>query len=450
MKQKIIYVCQNCGSQFHKWSGRCLNCGEWNTISEEIEIEDKSSRRIDLNKAKDNVSFSLEKAEISAIEIFKTGIDEFDRVLGGGFVKGTNILFGRPPGAGKSTFVLQILGKLSESGFSSLYVTGEESIEQIKFRANRLKINCKNISVLSENHIETIIKEIDRINPFIVVIDSIQAIYKSDLPAVPGSIVQVRNCGAILTEISKKENIIVILIGHITKDGTIAGPKLLEHIVDVVLYFEGELYYQLRMLRTHKNRFGSALEIGVFEMTDKGLQEVKNPSELLLSSYQNGISGSCVTVSLEGTRPILLEIQSLITPSSYATAQRIVSGIDFRRVALISAVLEKRLGLKLAGNDVFVNVVGGFKLDEPAIDFALALSMFSSFFDKPIPENTVVIGELGLGGEIRPVSQINKRLEEARRLGFTNAFIPDKSIINLKDKSLRIHKFSYLSKAVRF
>jgi DNA repair protein RadA/Sms len=378
-----------------------------------------------------------------------TNIEEFDRILGGGIVTGSAVLIGGTPGIGKSTLLLQVCQEFSEQGHLSLYVTGEESTAQIKLRADRLKVSSKNIFLVAENNLDVILEHIRKINPKLVIIDSIQAMFKPVLESFPGTVSQVRQCANELIQISKKTESSVFLVGHITKQGVIAGPKVLEHLVDTVLYFEGEKFMSFRILRAVKNRFGSTNEIGIFEMINSGLREVRDPSEIFLTRTQNLISGSSIISCIEGTRALLVEVQALVTRSNFGMPERKVSGVDYNRVAMIIAVLGKRTGLLLGGHDVFVNVVGGVKIYEPAADLGIAIAIASSFKDTEIPGDTIIIGELGLGGEVRGVSQFDSRLKEAERLGFKNAIIPKD---NTKDasgvKSLKIAEVSSLAEAI--
>jgi DNA repair protein RadA/Sms len=378
-----------------------------------------------------------------------TNIEEFDRILGGGIVTGSAVLVGGTPGIGKSTLLLQICQKFSEQGCVSLYVTGEESTAQIKLRADRLNVSSKNIFLVAENNLDVILEHIRKISPKLVIIDSVQAMFKPILESSPGTVSQVRQCANELIQASKKTESSVFLVGHVTKQGVIAGPKVLEHLVDTVLYFEGEKFMSFRILRAVKNRFGPTNEIGIFEMRTSGLREVSDPSEIFLSRTQNLISGSSIISCIEGTRALLVEVQALVTRSSFGTPERKVSGADYNRVAMIIAVLEKRTGLLLGGHDIFVNVVGGVKIDEPAADLGIAIAIASSFKDVAIPGDTIIIGELGLGGEIRGANQFDSRLKEAERLGFKNAIVPkDNSNDTLGIKSLKITEVSSLSEAI--
>ncbi len=442
-KTKIKYVCSNCGYESLRWIGKCPECESWNSFVEEI-IETSKKQT-----AAYSGNVSLHKInEINAVEgdRIKTGINEFDRVLGGGLMPGSVILLGGDPGIGKSTLAMQAAANIKEK---VLYITGEESERQIKIRASRLKIHSDEFYVLSETDLNPIITAINNLKPELVIIDSIQTMYRSELENSPGTVTQIRECTSMLMEEAKKKHYSVIIIGHVTKEGIIAGPKLLEHIVDTVIQFEGESHHSYRILRSQKNRFGSTNEIGVFEMHEDGLSEVKNPSELFLSEREKETSGSIVTASLEGTRPILIEVQALVTPSNYGNPQRVATGFDQRRLSILLAVIEKRSGYRLSANNVFLNMAGGVKIDEPAIDLAVCCSVASSLLDKTANPNCVVVGEVGLGGEIRTVSQIEKRIQEAERLGFKKIIIPKNNLKGIKDLGkIQIFSVSNLSEAI--
>jgi DNA repair protein RadA/Sms len=410
-----------------RWLGKCPECDSWNSFSEElVEI---SKRK---NTSGANQKSSIYKInEISATEEdrVKTGIKEFDRVLGGGIMPGSVILLGGDPGIGKSTLAMQAAANISSS---VLYVTGEESPKQIKLRALRLKIRSDNFFILAETNLNSILTSIKEVEPSVVVIDSIQTIHSEQFDNSPGTVTQIRECTSLLMEEAKKGHFAVILIGHVTKEGIIAGPKVLEHIVDTVLQFEGESNHSFRILRSQKNRFGSTNEIGIFEMHENGLAEVKNPSELFLSDREKNVSGSAITASVEGTRPILLEVQALVTPSNYGNPQRVTTGFDSRRLSILLAVLEKRANLRLSANNVFLNMAGGVRIMEPAVDLAVCCSIASSLLNKIIDNKSVLIGEVGLGGEIRSVGNIEKRIQEAEKLGFKRIFIPGNNLKGLK------------------
>ncbi len=428
-KTKIKYVCSNCGYESLKWIGRCPECDSWNSFTEEI-IE-TSKRKPAAYKG----SLDFKKiSEISATEEdrIKTGITEFDRVLGGGLMPGSVILLGGDPGIGKSTLAMQASGNIKEK---VLYVTGEESSKQIKLRSSRLKIKSDNFYVLPETELNPVIAAIKELKPSVVIIDSIQTMYRSELDNSPGTVTQIRECTSLLMDEAKRNHFCVLIVGHVTKEGMIAGPKILEHIVDTVIQFEGETHHSFRILRAQKNRFGSTNEIGVFEMHEDGLKEVKNPSELFLSERDKGSSGSVVTASMEGTRPVLLEVQALVTPSNYGNPQRVATGFDYRRLSILLAVLEKRASYRLSANNVFLNMAGGMKIMEPAIDLAVCCSIASSLLDKIIDNSTVVVGEVGLGGEVRSVGHIEKRIQESEKLGFQRIVIPKSNLKGLKNKS---------------
>ncbi len=378
-----------------------------------------------------------------------TNIEEFDRILGGGIVAGSAVLIGGTPGIGKSTLLLQVCQKFSEQNCLSLYVTGEESTAQIKLRADRLNVTSNNIFLVAENNLNVILEHVKKIKPKLVIMDSVQAVFKPELESSPGTVSQVRQCANELIQISKKTDSSIFIVGHVTKEGTIAGPKVLEHLVDTVLYFEGEKFMSFRILRAVKNRFGPTNEIGIFEMCQSGLREIKDPSEIFLSRTHNLSSGSVIISCIEGTRALLVEIQALVTKSSFGMPGRKVSGVDHNRVTMILAVLGKRTGLLLGDQDIFVNVVGGVKIDEPAADLAIAIAIASSFKDIAIPRNTIIIGELGLGGEVRGVSQFESRIKEASRLGLENVIIPkDNCNDSAKKGSLNIIEVSSLTEAI--
>ncbi len=432
---KTEFVCENCGYVASKWYGKCPQCNEWNTFSErEGDAEPIKTKKLKKNttattnepkarKIKD-ISF-LEKERIS------TGIGEFDRVLGGGIVGGSVVLLSGEPGIGKSTLLLQICSQLGNSG-NILYVTGEESSAQIKIRCRRLGVDHDAVYILSENNIESIITEINTLQPEVVIIDSIQTMYDDNYPSSQGSVTQVRQCALRLISKAKEDNVSMLLVGHVNKEGSIAGPKVLEHMVDAVLYFEGDKQHAYRIVRAEKNRYGSTNEIGVFEMCEDGLNEIKKPSEMMLSQRPKGVPGNCPVCVIEGSRPIIAEVQCLVTPSVYPSPRRMSSGIDYNRSTLLLAVLEKRLGLKFSTHDVYVNVAAGMRLVEPACDAACAISMISTYKNAPIDDDLIVFGEIGLAGELRSVSNTSQRVNEAVRLGFKKIAIPYRSIKQLK------------------
>jgi DNA repair protein RadA/Sms len=417
-KTRIKYICSNCGYESLKWLGKCPECDSWNTFNEEI-VETNKRKPI-LSKVKINIK-KISEIDGSEENRIKTKMEEFDRVLGGGFMPGSVILLGGDPGIGKSTLAMQAASQINNN---ILYVTGEESAIQIKTRAARLGIQSDNFYILPETDLNTILVSINSLSPALVIIDSIQTMYRSELDNSPGTITQIRECTSFLMETAKKNNISMLIVGHITKEGFIAGPKVLEHMVDTVIQFEGESHHAFRILRAQKNRFGNTNEIGIFEMHENGLTEVKNPSKLFLSDRNKEIPGSAITSSIEGTRPILLEVQALVTPSNFGNPQRVATGFDYRRLSILLAVLEKRAGYRLSANNVFLNMAGGVKIDEPAVDLAVCCSIASSLLDKVVDNKTVLIGEVGLGGEVRGVNHIEKRIQEAEKLGFQKAIIP--------------------------
>lgn len=429
-KKKTKFVCQSCGYESVKWVGKCPACNEWNTMVEFIE-QPPSSRRLTFNTSSSTEGsrpISIMEVEIGSETRIETTFQEFNRVLGGGIVLGSLVLIGGDPGIGKSTMLLQVSSQLAKKDHKVLYVSGEESQKQIKLRAERLGIATKNLFVLSETDLSYIARFMDEMAPDFVVIDSIQTIYLNEVTSAPGSVSQVRECTSELMKIAKTKGIPIFIVGHVTKEGAIAGPRLLEHMVDAVLYFEGERHHTYRILRAVKNRFGSTNETGIFEMKELGLVEVLNPSEIFLEERPFGVAGSTVVSSMEGTRPVLVELQALVSPTSFGNARRMATGVDHNRVSLIMAVLEKRVGLLLQNQDAYLKVAGGLKLDEPAVDLAVAVSIASSFQDKPTKPTDVVIGEIGLTGEVRRVSRIEQRVQEAAKLGFKRAIIPAKNI----------------------
>ena len=422
-KSRTVFICSDCGNETPNWAGKCPRCGAWNTLKE-ISLDSPKAGRASAKTSVSEVKKPLKLSEIdTASEIrFSTGISEFDRVLGGGAVIGSLVLVGGAPGIGKSTILLQMCGRISEVS-TVLYVTGEESERQLKLRANRLGVNKDSIYVLADTDINTVLSNIEEINPDIVILDSIQTISDYDLDSAPGSVSQVRECTMKIMRSAKEQGTTVFIVGHINKEGNIAGPKVLEHMVDCVLYFEGEQNTTFRLLRAVKNRFGSTNEIGVFEMNEGGLECVDNPSEMLLSGRPDNSPGTCVTCVMEGSRPLLAEVQALVTPAAYNASRR-CNGLDYNRTAMLLAVIEKRGGLAVAGCDSYINVIGGLTLDEPAADLAAVLAICSSYLDRPLGKELAAIGEVGLSGEIRSVSSINQRLSEISRLGFKRCVIP--------------------------
>ena len=428
MKEKKVYVCTECDYQSPKWLGCCPSCKSWNTFKEEdyqLKNDIKGSRGGLISDSCAPTPFSsLEMPEyIRAL----TDIGELDRVLGGGIVEGSVVLLAGEPGIGKSTLLMQICSKIP---VSVLYVSGEESRGQLKLRGERLGLFGDNTYFMTETNVDRILAEADKLLPKIIIIDSIQTMADTSVASIPGSISQVRECASKLIAMAKSKGISVVLVGHVNKEGTIAGPKLLEHMVDAVLYFEGDRLQSYRIIRAIKNRFGSTNEIGVFEMSDKGLQEVQNPSEMLLSERPTGVSGSCAVCVMEGTRPIIAEVQALVTPTAFPAPRRTSNGVDYNRMCLLLAVLEKRLGLKFSQNDIYLNVVGGLSPREPSIDLAVALALISSIKDIPLSERVIAVGEIGLAGECRSISDMQKRINEACRLGFDTIAVPYKSLQN--------------------
>lgn len=425
-KKKTKFMCTGCGYEAPKWMGRCPGCGEWNTMIEDVEIVQKGPR----GAFQHTVSKSQQKAiPIISVETqeeprVQTELHELNRVLGGGVVPGSLVLIGGDPGIGKSTLLLQVSALLSNQGHRVLYISGEESVRQTKLRAERLGVKSAELYIYSETNLEFLHETIEEVQPKFVIVDSIQTVHHPEVTSAPGSVSQVRECTAELMRIAKTKNIAIFLVGHVTKEGQIAGPRILEHMVDTVLYFEGERHHTYRILRSQKNRFGSTNEIAIFEMLQGGLKEVLNPSELFLQERSQGAPGSTVVASMEGTRPILVEIQALVTPSSFNYPKRMATGLDQNRISLLMAVLEKRMGLMLQAQDAYIKVAGGVKLDEPAIDLAVLVCIVSSFKDANANATDCFVGEVGLTGEVRRVSRIEQRVQEAAKLGFKRAIIP--------------------------
>ncbi|MDR2760683.1 MAG: DNA repair protein RadA [Rickettsiales bacterium] len=442
MSIKSVFICQNCGAVHKKWSGKCDECGEWNTITEETGENGLTAQNFDIGKTMqtgNNLDFENLGEDVAREIRFPTGIGELDRALGGGIVRGSAILVGGDPGVGKSTLLLQTSCHLANKNLNCYYISGEESTNQIRLRSRRLQLEKSPLRLVSATNIKDIVKFFLTSQPDAVVIDSIQTIFNPDLSSAAGTVSQVRSCAGELINIAKNRDIILIIVSHVNKDGQIAGPKVLEHMVDTVLHFEGDKDYQFRILRTVKNRFGAANEIGIFEMGDAGLMEISNPSQLFLSSRDDPVSGSAVFGGVEGTRPLLVEIQALLAPSYMPSPRRAVVGWDLNRLAMVSAVLGARCGINLYDKEIYLNVVGGFKIEEPAADLAIAASLISAFKDIAVPKNIVFIGEVGLSGEVRMVSQIDMRIKEAEKLGFKTIIAPDG--IN-KIKTFRKEKFS--------
>lgn len=428
MKRKTKHVCQECGYESARWMGKCPGCNNWNTLVEEFVVSNKGSRPF-----AGGLQSSSKPEKITAIESentprMTTSMREFNRVLGGGIVPGSLILIGGDPGIGKSTLLLQISSQLAEKQLPVLYISGEESTQQTKLRADRLDVKAEDLYVMAETNLFNISEQIKETKPSVVIIDSIQTMFREEVTSAPGSVTQVRECTSEFMKIAKTNGIPIFIVGHVTKEGNIAGPRMLEHMVDAVLYFEGERHHTYRILRGVKNRFGSTNEMGIFEMKEEGLREVLNPSEIFLEERSQGAAGSTVVASMEGTRPVLVEIQALISPSSFGNPRRMATGIDANRVPLLMAVLEKRVGLMLQNQDAYIKVAGGVKLDEPAIDLAIAVSIASSFRDQPTNPQDIFIGEVGLTGEIRRVSRIEQRVQEAAKLGFKRVICPKNNL----------------------
>ncbi len=430
MKQKTIYSCQQCGYQSPKWLGKCPDCNQWDCLTEEI-VAPPAKGRAAATAVPGSPPQRLVEVQVTEEDRIRCGIAEFDRVLGGGVVPGGFTLIGGDPGIGKSTLLLQAADRLACCG-KVLYVTAEESARQVKLRGGRLGAGAPELFLLAETALETILERVRELKPAFLVIDSIQTIFTGSLESAPGSVSQVRECAGRLMHLAKGEGLPTFIVGHVTKDGAIAGPRMLEHMVDTVLYFEGDPGHPYRILRAVKNRFGSTNEIGVFEMREQGLAEVSNPSELFLAERPQGVAGSSVVPSLEGSRPILVELQALVSGSSFGTPRRTTMGIDHNRVSLLVAVLEKKVGLSLLAQDIFVNVAGGVRLDEPAVDLGVMAALASSHLNKPIPARTILFGEVGLAGEVRAVSRPELRVKEAARLGFDRCLLPAGNLKNLE------------------
>ncbi len=430
-KSHTKYVCQSCAYESPRWIGKCPNCGGWNSFTEELSVRPQRSAAKSSGGTDPVGVIPLPDVTGGGEQRISTQVPEFDRVLGGGIVAGSLVLIGGDPGIGKSTLMMQMAAAMDPR--IVLYITGEESPNQVKLRADRLSVRpSKNFLLLAETNLEVIDLLLEKNSPDIVIVDSIQTMFHPDLESAPGTVSQVREATARFMRFAKSREVPVFLVGHVTKEGVIAGPKVIEHMVDTVLQFEGEQHYSYRILRAIKNRFGSTNEIGIFEMHDSGLREVTNPSQVFLSERKYGASGSTVVASIEGTRPLLLEVQALVAPTSYGVPQRSATGFDSKRLQMLLAVLDKRVGLHVGQYDVFVNVAGGIRADEPAVDLGMALSIVSSLRDVPVDSQAVAVGEIGLGGEIRTISQIEKRLAEARKLGFKRAIIPKNNLKGIK------------------
>lgn len=424
-KKRISYLCSSCGKRSSGYFGRCPACGEFDTMVEQVEgAPGRSPRRRPASSSTSQAPVSVMDIGRATEDRVAVPIEEFNRVLGGGLVPGSLLLLGGEPGIGKSTLIMEVAAVLARSGGKVLYVSGEESARQIKMRADRLGLNAPELFLLTETNLGHILDQVNNMAPMVVIIDSIQTTFVDEVNALPGLVSQVRECAVRLQSLAKSSGISVLMIGHVTKDGSIAGPRVLEHIVDTVLYLEGDPFQQYRLLRSVKNRFGATNEVGVFEMRGQGMVQVENPSEAFLEERVVDASGSAIAITMEGTRPLLVEMQALTSPTSFGNPRRTPNGIDMNRLLLISAVLSKRLGLKLWEQDIFVNVVGGIKISEPASDLATALAIASSYYDRPLPADLAIVGELGLSGEIRRVGQLGARLKEAAKIGFKRALIP--------------------------
>jgi DNA repair protein RadA/Sms len=435
LKSKTFYSCQNCGYQSAKWLGKCPDCNSWNTLCEEISLKTGQSNSATFPETTPQ---SINEVTGEAEERLSCGISEFDRVLGGGLVAGSLVLVGGDPGIGKSTLLLQATNHLAKAAGSVLYVSGEESAQQIRLRGSRMGVNAAGLFILAETSLEKIVTHVLRMKPKALVVDSIQTMFTSALESAPGSVSQVRETAGRFMMLAKGSGIPVFLVGHVTKDGSIAGPRVLEHLVDTVLYFEGDSGHPFRILRAVKNRFGSTNEIGVFEMKEAGLCEVKNPSELFLSERPLGVSGSVVVATLEGSRPLLVELQALVTASPLGMPRRTTIGVDHNRLALLVAVLEKKVGLNLSGQDIFLNVAGGVKLNEPAADLGMVVAVASSHLDKTVDPQTLLLGEVGLAGEVRGITQAEMRVKEAAKLGFNRCLIPGGNLKQVKVKGMEL------------
>ena len=435
---KTFYICTECAYKTSKWMGKCPNCGAWNAFAEDVEqvspVAEDKPRRASMLSNGENKAVAFREMEVPSYMRRKTGLAELDRVLGGGLVNGSAVLLSGEPGIGKSTLLMQICDALGVDR-KVLYVSGEESGGQLKLRAKRLGVVGNDLLILTETNIENILREVDRVKPDVLIVDSIQTVYSDSVNSTPGSVAQVKEAALSLINKAKSDGMSVMMVGHVNKEGSIAGPKVLEHMVDAVLYFEGERQQSYRIIRAIKNRYGSTNEIGVFEMGDKGLIEVENPSEMLLAGRPKNISGNCAVCTLEGTRPLIAEIQALVSQTPFPAPRRTTNGIDYNRMCLIIAVLEKRLGLKFYQNDVYLNVIGGLRIDEPASDLSVALALISSLKDQLIPDDLIAVGELGLAGECRAVTNLEQRVKEAARLGFTKAIVPYR---NLEKRKLEV------------
>ena len=433
-KIKTKYVCQECGYENSKWIGKCPECSNWNTFVEEIEEKrSKSNKEVFVIDKSSSRPLNINSIETIKEQRFSTCINELDRVLGGGVVKGSLVLVGGDPGIGKSTLLIQVSSNVANSGKKVLYISGEESASQIKMRAQRLGIKSDNLYIFAENNLSIIEAHLESVNPDLIIVDSIQTVFSPEITSAPGTVSQIKEGTSRFMKISKKMGISTFVVGHVTKEGALAGPKVLEHMVDTVLYFEGERFNTYRLVRAVKNRFGSTNELGVFEMREIGLVELENPSKILISEKPKDVAGSVIISTVEGTRPMLLELQALVSPTSFGIPKRTATGVDYNRVSLLMAVLEKRVGMQIQNQDVYINVVGGIKINEPSIDLGIVMSIASSFRNIPIDGNVAITGEVGLTGEIRAVSFIEKRIAECKKLGFTKIIIPKSNYEAVKD-----------------
>lgn len=447
-KIKTKYVCQSCGYETAKWLGKCPECTKWNTFVEEIDQKSTKKEVFIIDKSSSK-PVSINSIESKEEERFTTDINELDRVLGGGIVKGSLVLVGGDPGIGKSTLLIQVSSNVANLGKTVLYITGEESEFQIKMRAKRLGINSENLYIFAENNLSIIESYLESVNPELIILDSIQTVFSPEISSAPGTVSQIKEGTSKFMKISKKMGISTFIVGHVTKEGSLAGPKLLEHMVDTVLYFEGERYNTYRLVRAVKNRFGSTNELGVFEMRDLGLVELDNPSKILISEKPKDVAGSVIISTVEGTRPMLLELQALVSPTSFGIPKRTSTGVDYNRVGMLLAVLEKRVGLQIQNQDVYINIVGGIKINEPSIDLGIAISVASSFRNIPIDEDIAVTGEVGLTGEVRAVSFIEKRIAECKKLGFKKIVVPRSNYDVVKEtKGIEIWPVDNLRQAI--
>jgi len=449
-KSRTRFVCQNCGATQPRWMGRCPECGEWNTLIEAVveSSKHKAGPRVD-HAPTANVARALPDVPTDGQQRLPVPIAELSRVLGGGIVPGSVVLVGGDPGIGKSTLLLQMADALSQSNDSVLYVSGEESLHQIKLRADRLGLHSPRLFLLAETNLEQILLQIDQSRPSVAIVDSIQSVYSEGLESSPGTVSQVRDCANALLRLAKDRHIPVFIVGHVTKTGNIAGPRVLEHMVDTVLYLEGERFHAYRLLRSVKNRFGSTNEVGVFSMCDRGMVEVANPSQVFLEERPQHATGSAVAVTMEGTRPLLVEIQALVSKSGMERPRRTCSGVDLNRVLLLSAVLAKRVGLRLGDQDIFVNVVGGLRIHEPAVDLAVAVAIASSYYNAPVHTDLAIFGEVGLSGELRSVSQADRRLREAGKLGFGRGLLPRLHRESIESPGIQLLTARTLAEAIR-